>query len=135
MIPVFQTILGPERGNCFAACLASILEVPLETVPGHDGCDTGRDEEWRAIYTDFLNGLGFGWFDARLNPDDPVELKGFLLGVVRFPGSPSTHAVVLKDGEIVHDPIPGSPAIKQGLPVQVVTVIYPLDPARLREAA
>jgi hypothetical protein len=31
MIPVFQTITGP-LGNCFAACVASMLEKPIEDV-------------------------------------------------------------------------------------------------------
>lgn len=132
MIPVFQTVLGAERGNCFAACLASILELSLDAIPGHDGCDNGRDEEWRAIYTDFLNGLGFGWFDAKIFDDEYLkQLKGFMLGTVQFPGSTSLHAVVLKDGAIIHDPIPGSPAIGAALRVDSVTVLYPLDPARL----
>lgn len=33
MIPVFQTIVDPAEGNCFPACLASILELELEFVP------------------------------------------------------------------------------------------------------
>jgi len=32
MIPRHQTIFG-KRGNCYAACIASILELPLEIVP------------------------------------------------------------------------------------------------------
>lgn len=28
-----QTIVDPERGNCFAACIASILDLPLSEVP------------------------------------------------------------------------------------------------------
>jgi hypothetical protein len=33
MKPVFQTIVDKDKGNCFAACLASVLEIPLEIVP------------------------------------------------------------------------------------------------------
>lgn len=33
MIPHIQKDLGENTGDCFAACLASILEIPLEDVP------------------------------------------------------------------------------------------------------
>ncbi len=33
MIPVFQQIVCKDRGDCFSACLASILELPLYKVP------------------------------------------------------------------------------------------------------
>jgi hypothetical protein len=32
MKPVKQTKFGPVEGNCFAACLASLLEVPIEEI-------------------------------------------------------------------------------------------------------
>lgn len=33
MTPVDQTRFGEGEGNCFAACLATILDLPLEAVP------------------------------------------------------------------------------------------------------
>lgn len=33
MIPVDQTTYGHTDGNCFSACVASILEIPIEEVP------------------------------------------------------------------------------------------------------
>lgn len=41
MKPVHQTNFQRGTGNCFAACLASILEMPLEEVPNfcHEGSD------------------------------------------------------------------------------------------------
>lgn len=33
MIPVFQDVFTPGYGNCMAACVASILELPLQDVP------------------------------------------------------------------------------------------------------
>ncbi len=32
MIPIDQTKFGMPNGNCMAACIASILEIPIETV-------------------------------------------------------------------------------------------------------
>lgn len=33
MKPVMQTLFGKGKGNCYAACIASILEIPIEDVP------------------------------------------------------------------------------------------------------
>lgn len=56
MIQVSQSTLGgihgppEERGDCFSACLASILELPLSEVPRFceiDGSDWGDDiDDW-----------------------------------------------------------------------------------------
>lgn len=63
MKPVMQTKRGgsgappEERGDCLAACLASLLEVPIEDVPvphnpaGPEGVDSGaRIRLSRAIH-------------------------------------------------------------------------------------
>jgi hypothetical protein len=33
MTPVHQTVLNSTRGNCFSACVASLLNVPCDDVP------------------------------------------------------------------------------------------------------
>lgn len=33
MKPVFQTLYGPGEGNCFQACVASLLEVAMDDLP------------------------------------------------------------------------------------------------------
>jgi hypothetical protein len=33
MTPVFQQVFEDDRGDCFAACLASVLDLPLASVP------------------------------------------------------------------------------------------------------
>jgi hypothetical protein len=33
MKPIDQTVLGFTNGNCFAACIASLLEVPIASLP------------------------------------------------------------------------------------------------------
>lgn len=53
MKPVFQQIFDERKGDCFAACLASLLEIPLADVPNFREIQTsgGRDmiqlaDEW-----------------------------------------------------------------------------------------
>lgn len=41
MTPVLQTIVGKDKGNCFAACLASLLDMPCDEVPNFIGDDPG----------------------------------------------------------------------------------------------
>lgn len=108
MIPVDQTLFGdkrpecPEGGNCFAACVASLFELPLADVPHF--CS---GESWWQRYTD--------WCVAR--DVFPVFLRvGHELSHGRAPagytlvGGPSPrnpkvlHACVALDGVIVHDP-------------------------------
>src|SRR5690348_7121769 len=52
MIPVTQTITG-EQGNCFTACLASILELPIRAVPNFAKL-TNSDEEFFAMVDEWL---------------------------------------------------------------------------------
>jgi hypothetical protein len=109
MIRIFQTKFGDE-GNCFAACVASLLEVDLRSIP-----QLGSTEGWDD-YTD------------RLNPFLVSEHHCFLQHLLykdfsqwydeNFKGSycivsgqsnenPSLeHAVMWRDGKIVHDPNP-----------------------------
>lgn len=45
MKPVTQTTFGDGKGNCFTACVASILELPIDAVPNF--CvDYGEGEWW-----------------------------------------------------------------------------------------
>ena len=53
MKPVMQTKFGPVEGNCFCACLASMLELPIEDIPFY------HDVNWFKNYNDFLMTKGF----------------------------------------------------------------------------
>ncbi|MBY0548701.1 MAG: hypothetical protein K2W95_15635 [Candidatus Obscuribacterales bacterium] len=111
MKPVFQTVKhNPPHayGNCYRACIASILEIdiddipPFETMGGfNDGGESG--DEWWRVYTEWLAARGL------LESRHPVEQgrvpKGYSILGGRSPRFPETgHCVVAKDGEIVHDP-------------------------------
>ena len=53
MIPVTQTTFAPA-GNCLAACLASILEVPIEAIPNFHA----NDDFWLNFYT-YIRAQGY----------------------------------------------------------------------------
>ncbi|HJX53533.1 MAG TPA: hypothetical protein VJ801_12270 [Polyangia bacterium] len=103
MTPVTQTRTG-EDGNCFAAALASILEIPLHVVP-----EFGGDDVFVANIQRFL--AEHGLYYVRVAPDDPALERAFESGDVfhTIEGvSPrgGEHATVGLNGEIVHDPHP-----------------------------
>jgi hypothetical protein len=97
-----QTTYGPSHGNCISACVASILEVPIETVPFF------VDENWRERFVGWLAARGLAATELENPP------PGFSIAF-----GPSTrlagrgHACVARDGVIVHDPHPS----RAGLPI------------------
>lgn len=123
MIPIDQTKLsaqdGSVRGNCLRACLASILEIDIDSIPFFED----MDREWHTPFFDFLddNNLEFegtGYFGVG-RPDKMKEFMEYegIDGYVIVGGkSPRTwvkggHAVVYKDGKLIHDPHPSRDGI------------------------
>lgn len=95
MRPVDQTTYGPNNGNCFSACLASILEIPLEEIPLFLG----------ARWNGFLPWLAGRGLSASLYPSGVYVPPGYSIAggrSLRFAGR--NHACVARDGVVVHDP-------------------------------
>lgn len=150
--PVHQTLFGnieaapEERGNCFPACVASILGIPLAAVPhfyGPDGPSNDGAECWEKVL-DWLQARGwtaFGW-EWPLHEGWHRALSGAV--VIVSGASPrfanSQHAVVGQlDGRggwrLVHDPHPEGSGIA-GEPT-FVELVLPLvqPPESMQEAA
>lgn len=104
MIPVMQTRFGYPHGNCWEACLASLLGVPIEKIP--DGRPDGERATYREL-SDFLMerrqaivGLSFlGTGQVAAPPRHYYMLSGTT-------ESGLGHAVIALDGVIVHNPNP-----------------------------
>ena len=63
MKPVDQTLFGEGRGNCLPACIASVLELPLEAVPHFV-----LEDDWVGALQTFLEGLICGQYQWMLLP-------------------------------------------------------------------
>lgn len=108
MIPKTQTRLHKglfpisDRGNCFPACIASILEMDVEDVIQIQ--EHYDDPEWPQILQRWLNSKGYRW--RTIEPEDNVSGKYILVSGTspRFPDC--SHIVIYKDGIMVHDPHP-----------------------------
>lgn len=110
MIPVKQNRVAPKPGNCAAAALASILEIPLsETFDGDpEICSWKTDNEntfWEVMRS-WLLARNLMWavvshtvFGYAVAVGPSPRLKG-------ADGNPEHHACVAFNGELVHDPHP-----------------------------
>ena len=115
MTPIYQTEQGDERGDCFRACIASILDLPRAEVPHFfQGLQPGQpvpgriEERMRAWFGKRALALIQTGFQA---PDAAAVMEAFGL---RHPGlhyvltgksaKGRDHAVVCRDMQIVHDP-------------------------------
>jgi len=100
MKKIYQTKYQ-EKGNCFQACLASILEVELEAIP--DFCNL------------YPVGIWFKkckkWMEEKVGVEIEVfvcvsETPYFVIGTyAHVEDSKKKHAVIVRNGEVAHDPL------------------------------
>lgn len=104
MIPVKQDRLYAEdgigNGNCLAACLASLLELPLWMIPPFDQM-FGRSD-WRARVDEYL-GRVHGMQLIQTDGHELAALPEFYIAC-GMSAREVMHAVVYSHGELVHDP-------------------------------
>ena len=124
MIKVYQTRFGgvdkplEEQGNCFQACLASILEIPLEDafdcIP-YDSPIEGSALEaqpWYIAFNKWLAKYGIASIYLTWVPTIPMITSplGYHIAEVKSTTlkQGESHAVVIHNGDLVHDPNPNS---------------------------
>lgn len=121
MIPVEQTYLAPPEGNCFAACVASILELGINDVPNY------HSEEWFQQWNEWLKPRGLMLLTFAIQPGNTWRPAGFSIIGAKSPRGDWIHAVVARDGQVVWDP---HPQRDMGLGEWVDwTIFQALDPA------
>lgn len=115
---ITQTVLNATRGDCFAACLASLLEVSIEQVPNIHNIS---GDDWFYPLNAWLrqaHGLVLLMIQA-----DAYASKVWFPDGVPFIASCDTglgwnHAVVMAyhgmEAKVLHDPFPGGSGIKSG---------------------
>ncbi len=125
-----KAVYQDRRDNCFQACLASILELPLDAVPD---VMPPFDDAWLVRLIEWLEPRGWtallitSWEEPHEWDDGIWMIAGGLSP--RSEGDEVTmHAVVWKDGKCIHDPWHEGGGIK-GRP-RDFTVLIPRDPAR-----
>lgn len=124
MKPVDQLLVGgpdaplEERGDCLRACFCSLLELPPHALPCFHG-----DGWWERYHV----ALGaWGVYPLLVNCDGP--LRGFWIAEVPSPSWPEvTHAVVMRNDRLVHDPSPAKQPVEVTYPQEAI-VLVPFDP-------
>jgi len=107
MKPVKQTLFGPKEGNCFAACIASLLELPLEAVPNFCLYD-----DWYHRVNKFLAPMGLCYIEMAIDSRglyySLIDSNTYYVLCGKSPNYDCLHAVVAQGTEIVHDPNPSN---------------------------
>jgi len=126
MKPTMQTMFFDKdgTGNCFEACIASILEMELSEVPMFHG------ENWFSKFYDWLISKGFE-YNGTINPSDifnyKIGIDGYFIVAGESPRGNHIrggHAVIYKSGKLVHDPHPdntGIVDIKYGMAIEPIS--------------
>jgi len=130
MIPVDQTVFAVPGGNCFSACVASLLELPLKVVPYFMGDKPpGEPEEWFAGFLAWLRPLGY--WAIPLSVGNGWRPEGLCILSGKSPRGSFLHSVVARgtDLDVVHDPHPSRAGV---LTKDDVVILVPLDPRPAR---
>ena len=117
MKAVFQTKLTPPSGNCWAACVASVLELSIEDVPDiefkqlekHNTPDVKKF--WR-VWGKWLATRNLQHLSVTAPKGVPFP-KGYILVCGVSPRGKWLHSVVYRDGKLCHDPFPEGGGIKK----------------------
>jgi hypothetical protein len=110
MIPITQTIFGKPYGNCFAACIASILEIPLDKVP-----NVMSHDDWFARFNWWLNKIGLYliYFDGWQKEYIETFYKNSYILVYGPAARGVDHACVYKGSALAWDPHPDRTGLLQ----------------------
>lgn len=129
MIPVKQKYLhipDQQAGDCWRACLSSILECDIELFPAPK-----HEQDWSDYYPQVLkvlSSLGYDWIGFTIENIQEGDLlapdtNGYVIAVGKSPRSTSerrvNHAVVWRNG-IVHDPHPDNTGILDIITIEVL---------------
>ena len=117
MQAIDQTTFSEGLGNCFSACVASILEVSLEDVPFF-----GADELWWARFSEWLEARNL--YAVCLKHRAGRAPVGYHILSGKSPRGEFLHSVVAKGEDIVHDPHPSRANIQDRVDC---IIIVPMD--------
>lgn len=114
MKPIDQTIMHTEttKGNCMAACVASMLEIDIAIVPNF-----AESRYWEQNLIKWLKeNYKLSYIEVQINDSFTHLVKSqdvHHLIIGPSPRGPFYHAVVGRAGEIVHDPHPSKSGLKE----------------------
>lgn len=127
MTPAQQSKLflpdGIHSGNCYAACLASLLDLPLWMVPPWE--DMFGRGAWKMRTDEWLERM-FGLKLVRTNGHKIEEMPEFYIANGLSPRN-VYHSVIYSAGNLVHDPHPSGAGIAD---VEWTWHLAPCEPSK-----
>lgn len=141
--PVKQTTFHDDndgsKGNCFQACIASLLGVPIHAVPEfsrsfYKDCWMLDIQKWLEFY-----GLQLEDFTPLVTRADPKPLDLSLQDYYYLVSGPSPrgdfgHCCIGYKGKIIHDPHPDNTGLAEGwrqyeklYPIKIMPSQFPAD--------
>lgn len=111
MIPVDQTTfydpqapIGEQRGNCWTACIASLVEREIDEVPNFVQLHVDGGQHWFTHTWEWLQANGYRLVQHSL---DSVPMDSHVIRTGKSPrGEGLYHAVLYLGDEVSHDPHP-----------------------------
>lgn len=122
MKPVDQTKEGHPDGDCLAACVASVFEVPLESLPDF----APVNDNWWGALQKWIQLRGLMPLEIKAHGSDIEALEDcwhLIAGL--SPRGKFMHSVVGQRGELVHDPHPSRGGLESKLFYMVFVAINP----------
>jgi len=116
MIPVDQTKFYiaedgvTQRGNCWTACIASIMERPIDSVPNFVEIDVAGGQNWFTHTWQWLQANGYR-LQNLVHGEEP-EGEYYIATGASPRGFNLRHAVVYKDRQLAFDPHPSREGIR-----------------------
>ncbi len=110
MTPVDQSIIDKGSGDCMRACVASILNLPLQAVPHF--LLNGSAAMYSAVFHSFMHAHGWNWKGNACHDSilkwKPYHIDGhYIASVHSRTYEDGSHAVLIDaEGFVTHDPNP-----------------------------
>lgn len=127
---VDQTVFTVPGGNCFSACIATLLDIPLDAVPYFMGDFSEPGEAWWLRFLAWLKPRGFWAINIACPPGGDWWPDGAYILNAGSPRGEWDHSVVAVGREIVHDPHPSRAGLVR-LERQQATILVPFEPHRV----
>ena len=112
MIKVYQQNLHNETtsGDCWIACIASILEIDINELPNPNDYDAKNNwVEYARVVLEKLDSLGYELLCQ--TPNEFTKLTDIMMVVGKSPRGDFNHCV-LWDDKIIHDPHPDNTGVE-----------------------
>ena len=132
MKPIDQDVFGAPDGNCFTACVASLLRIPLDEVRdieelyrnGSREHYAGDAQAFSKAWAEIQRALAVRFGVTVACFQSPHAPSGYCMAAGKSPRGDFGHYVVVLDGELAHDPHPS----RDGLdgPIEDWTVLVPV---------